>query len=283
VADTDLQQEQAPIGNYGNSQSAPIGNGSNADTPQQQPRQDSAANRAFAAMRKENQTLKEQFERFQEESKPLQLLAQALKQTAGDGAGQQTSPDDNPYDPVTSLPEYNRWNRERESKVTQSATQKAAETAKQTASSTYQRERRVEMTAEAEDSFLSNHPEFSDGKGNWRDDLKGSVVREAVAMMRNGTGSGKYGAVTQDDIEGLLWKNPNTRSQMQTAQARAAELRTINGMKEAEQTRRPRGTINLNDITTPEQAKQAVHNLGLNSAEAARLIDSLPDELLMKL
>lgn len=282
MADTDVQTEQAPIGNEGNQDSAPMGNGSNADAPQQN-RQDSAANKAFAAMRKENQTFKQQLERIQQETEPLRHLAQALKEASGGGSAQQADPNENPYDPVTDLPSYNRWERERETKVTQSATEKARETATTTASQTYQRERRVELTSEAEESFLNTHPDFSDGAGNWRDDLKGTVVTEAIKMMRNGEGSGKYGAVTQEDIEGLLWKNPKTRSQMQTAQARAAEFRTINGMKEAEQNRRPRGNISLDQITTVEEARQAVQNLGIDTTEAARLLDSLPDELVMKL
>lgn len=285
MADTDVQapesantqQTQAPSGTQ---------NGSSAD-PQQRTQQNtqqngSPANAAFAAMRKENSQLKSEFEKYREETKPLMLLAQALKESQGGGQSQ-ADPDTNPYDPVTDLDNYNKWNRQREQTVTQTATQTAEQTASKTASTTYQRERRVELTSEAEDAFLSQHPDFSDGAGNWRDDLKSTVVAEAAQMMRNGQGSGKYGAVTAQDIENLLWKNPATRSQMQTLSVRNAEGRTINAMQQAEQTRRPRGTVNLSEITTVEEARQALNNLGVDTVEAARLMDKLPDNLVMQL
>jgi len=245
--------------------------------------------RELAATRRENQQIKEQLGSATERA-----VEEIASRITGKEDDRPAAPERNPYDRDLESDRYEAWQEEAEER-------RAAETlaaAKAEAAAAGRSSAQVEFAyregVRSEKDFLADNGHLTDDSGQWSEQAWTRIGGRLMAMQGctwNGSawvrtapprGSGDGGAVTPQDIEGVVWADPVLRAEMQTANTRRVEDRITRPQYGGGVPRRPSGAAPATKATTGEEAYDQVQSMldgGATMKDATRYIGTLPPEV----
>ena len=203
------------------------------------------------------------------------------------------APPENPHDRDLEADRHAAWEREQETKRNDETVAAAKAEGEAAGRSSAQVEFAYLEGVGSEKDFLEENENLVSEDGSWSEEAWQQIGPRLMSMqgcswdgakwVRNSAprGSGTNGAVTKEDIEGVVWANKNLRAEMMTENTRKAEDKFVKPRYPGGP-RRPQGAAPSTKATTGEEAYdhvQAMLDDGATMKAAQEYVGTLSHEL----